>query len=961
MRTRVGVGVIGNEEQVREDLLLDPHPGRVQLAQERVADRGGIVDGHQARDAGAFVGVDGAAGAGGDETTVRGDVHVPRLDGDVGAAGEAAQDQDAAAIEIAGVADRQLRRRAEAQQHDHRPRGLAAREDHELGGRIDALDVVEERSLVLEDRDAARRQGDEHGVAELGGGEGRRIAEHGMARDMIEGRGAAGTATTRVDQRPEDMHQDAGGVAHEAPHLEGGGDGRGRRRGLADGDVGLRRRIVEEERGAEAAGALAAGQERLAVAEDAGGEVGGADGRAQLEHRVEGHDDVGHQRDRGGDAGALGVEPGVAARRRGRRALGGDELTRDGVAGGRERRQRGHQLVAQVEALGGGVAGHALEGGVEQVVDGEGRGHVAKTQARASGRERRDRARREDRAQRGDRVGIGVDGERRGQAAAALSVIEERVESRARPGSPGDGVADRQDDRVALHGDDHTAAARRLVGAEAGGRARAFVDGCAPALGRALDGRIAAVLTAERAPWYLTILYGMLLYRRDHELEPLHEDVLARVSEPLAALGGYDGALFGQDVTQLVEWRALDRITEAHKLRSYRDNRRERFRYRLTDDTVALLEWLEARLAAKLDGRAGDSRDRLEDVLGHLREVRRVLEEWRGGARDGDRARRALHLIEAIGDAIDEVGSELLAFRGAMLAFASRPYDVAALRAILDWLERYVAVYVRRLEELRTDVAARLRELGAPRFQESLEACHALVAEERAAAPRALRAAAVIAPGERIAAHATFFSPGGMLAALCARIDESARAVVIKMQRHLRELERRSARLADLRAAIRLVAAAPARDPRLALLGRALVAAAHVRVDRRPGSAAAPHAPPMPRTHTRVAPSVGVPPLARKRGSLQAARDLAVRRRAELGAWLAAFTDGADRRQLATLPSSEPGLPRRWLDVARAAHLGGGRALREAGFELETTTGEVSLTDDEGGLCAPDAWITRRR
>ncbi len=251
------------------------------------------------------------------------------------------------------------------------------------------------------------------------------------------------------------------------------------------------------------------------------------------------------------------------------------------------------------------------------------------------------------------------------------------------------------------------------------------------------------MLTAERAPWYLTVLYGLLLFRRDHELEPLHEDVLARVAAAACGLGPYDPLAFAQDVGQLVEWGAIERVTEAHKLRSYRDNRRERFRYRLADDAVALLEWLEARLAAKLAGRVGDSRDRLADVLGHLRELRRVLDEWRDGARDPDPARRALYLVEAIGDAIDAVGTELLAFRGEMLAFASRPYDVDALRAILAWLERYVAVYLRRVEELRAEVATRLRELAAPRHQGALDECHAAVVAERAAAPRALAAAAV--------------------------------------------------------------------------------------------------------------------------------------------------------------------------------------------------------------------------
>jgi hypothetical protein len=385
----------------------------------------------------------------------------------------------------------------------------------------------------------------------------------------------------------------------------------------------------------------------------------------------------------------------------------------------------------------------------------------------------------------------------------------------------------------------------------------AFADGCAPVLARGLGGRVAAVLTADRTPWYLTILYGLLLFRRDHELVPLHEDVWARAVVPAERMGTYDGPTFAHDLEQLIAWGAIERITEAHKLRSYRDNRRERFRYRLTDDAVALLEWLEARLAAKLAGRVGDSRDRLADVVGHVRELHRVLDDWRGGgARDDDRvepARRALYLIEAIGDAIDEVGTELLTFRAEMLAFASRPYDLATLREILGWLERYVAVYVRRIEELRTSVEARLRGLGAPRYREALDGCRQAVADDRAALPRALRASAVVvAPGERIDAHAAFFATGGGLARTCARIDESARGVVVKMQRHLRELERRNERVGDLRAAIRAVAAGPDEDARLAELACGVIAAAHVRFDRRPATAARRLAPPLPRAHART-------------------------------------------------------------------------------------------------------------
>ncbi len=295
-----------------------------------------------------------------------------------------------------------------------------------------------------------------------------------------------------------------------------------------------------------------------------------------------------------------------------------------------------------------------------------------------------------------------------------------------------------------------------------------------------------------------------------------------------------------------------------------------------------------------------------------------------------------------------------------MLAFASRPYDLAALRAILGWLERYVAVYVQRLEELRAEIATRLHELGAARYQEALRACHDAVTAERALTPRALRAHAVIPPAERIAAQAGFFAAGGGLAAACARIDDATRGVVVKMQHHVRELERRNARLGDLRAAIRAVAGGPAEDARLGALVGALVASGHVRLDRRPATASARMTPPMPRSHTRAAAAPEAQPLARKRGTLAAARALAAQRQAELGMWLGALVGDDARRRLSTAAVGADG-PRRWLDVARAAHLGGGRALHALGFALAPAGGEAVLGDDTCGLRAPDQWIQRRR
>lgn len=950
---------VRNQQQVRERLLLDPDPGAVKLQQQLVARRRRIIDGHEASEPSPLVGVDRAP-RGARKSPVGSHVHLPRLDRDVCSPGETAEDQDTATVEIAGVPDRGSDGSAHAEEEHHGPACLSAREHDELAAGIHALDVVEERSLVLEHGDAIDGQLDERRIAKLRERERTGIAEDRVTRNVIEPRRAA-----RVHQRTERVDQDGGVVAIETAELERGGERGGGRRGLGGRDVGLGDRVVREQRRGETPGALTAVHEGLAVAEHARGEIRDPDRSGKLEDRVERARDIADDDRRACDIATGGELPGFADSGRRGGDLVGEERAGDRVG----RRRKGRQLAVQgvLASCGFGtrVTGDAVERVVEDLVEGEpavsGDGRALDIDARPARRQRHDGARREHRPERGDRVRVGVDGDRSRQSTGLLATIEDGTQSGAGAGGGGDGSADRMGE---LHDPDDIAAARRLIAVEPGARAAAFADGLAPLLARGLGGRVAAAITAERSPWYFTILYALLLFRRDHELEPLHEDVLGRVLGPIERFGPYDGVLFAQDVEQLVRWRAVDRVTEAHKLRSYRDNRRERFRYRLTDDAVALLEWLEARLAARLDGRAGDSRDRLTDVLGHLREVRRVLDAWREGAHDVDPARRALYLFEAIGDAIDDVGTELLTFRGEMLAFASRPYELDALRAILVWLERYVGLYVRRIEELRADIEERFRELAAPRFRVALEDCRAVVTAERAAGPRALRGAPITAPADRTAAHVMFFAPDGVLAQLCARIDASARAVVLKMQRYLRELERRNARLGDLRTAIRAVAAGPATASQLGELGTALVASAHARFDEREASAAKRATPPVPRGHARTTAPAARQPLARKQDGIEAVRELAARRRQALGAWLARVVGDAARVRLSARGLASPDrptdAPRQWLDVARAWHLHGGKEVAAMGFAIVAEAGEAIVGDGSVGLAAPDCTIERK-
>jgi len=502
----------------------------------------------------------------------------------------------------------------------------------------------------------------------------------------------------------------------------------------------------------------------------------------------------------------------------------------------------------------------------------------------------------------------------------------------------------------------------RLLGTS---RDEAFDDGEAPLLRLAFSAPVTALLTAERTDAYLTLLYGMLIMRRSHELEPLHEDLYRRVIRAQNARDpGYTPESFAQDLAQLADWGALERTAETLRIRGYRDNRRERFRYRLSEDAVALLEWLEARLQARLQGRLRDSRDRLTDVLGHLRETLRLLDEWRRGEHGSERARRAIYLLSALDDAVHDISAELLDFRGGMLGFAARPYDPVALREVLDWLERYVSVYLARVEELRTDILGRVEVLAQPRYRRALAECREALAAELALTPRELRSSAPLrSTDELIDVQAPFFAAAGGLAQLCQRIDDSARAVLRKMHRHLRDLERRSARLLDLRARLAEVAALEAEpDARLAAFTRALVGSAHLRLDRRTPLADARALPPLPRTHKASPAEATSRPLRPKSLAAEEARALRAKREAELRGWLEAHVlHGRDRVALSRAELAGPEAPRRWLDVVRAQLLGGGRGLPRLGVSIQAREGTARLGGPEVGVEAPDCEIVARR
>ena len=426
----------------------------------------------------------------------------------------------------------------------------------------------------------------------------------------------------------------------------------------------------------------------------------------------------------------------------------------------------------------------------------------------------------------------------------------------------------------------------------------------------------------------------------------------------------WDDQAFARDVDQLVTWGCLDRHAEPLRIRGYKDIRRERFRYRLTDDAVGMLEWLEAGLERRLHGSTNDGRDLLVDVLGHLKELSRVVSQWHKGERSEEAPRRAMHLLSLVDDRAHAIAEELLAFRGSMLAFAARPYDLGALRAILEWLSRYVTVYLERIETLRREIVARLDELAQPRFRRALAEQHDILAGERIGTPTAFRAGGALREAhELLDAQRPFFADGGRLVELCSRIDDSGRAVLRKMHRHLREIERRSARLEDLRARMaEIVVLDPdCDDERLAAFANSVVSSAHARFGSRHGATTERALPPLPRRHSPPAVDRSHrAPLREKKTPPATVRELRARRLAELRAWVdEVLLKGRREIRLGADPPNQPDAPRRWLDVARARHLNRSRDLVRIDVAIDAADGDTRIGDAETGLVAPDCVVRK--
>ncbi len=470
------------------------------------------------------------------------------------------------------------------------------------------------------------------------------------------------------------------------------------------------------------------------------------------------------------------------------------------------------------------------------------------------------------------------------------------------------------------------------------------------------------LLLSERAVAYVTLLAALLAFRREHELEPLHEDLHAAVRPEL---GGeeYTPEGFNQDIRQLLLWNLITDRLEKERLRGYKDTRRRKFRYRLTDEAAAFLIWLEARRHDDLDPNDTDTRDLLSELIGTLRETARLFNKTGVESLDYETARGVFYRLSRMSALTDDVSRTLGDFNVRLLGFATSRYDAPTARVILAELERFLKQFLNRIHTLRTEITPEISKLRQGRFTARWQACLDLMQEESRATSHLMRTR-LPHPERSLAGLAAFYAAEGTLEQLCGRVNTAALQVWRKLYTHLRELERRSHRLEDLHARVAEMAAlAPGAVPADYL--HRLLAPARLIGDMHFWDENEKALPPQPRWERHRLREEAVHWLDTKPRSEGApAQSLEEARLNAFKIWMArcGLTPEADevRRVSQGDFAAFEDFPR-LLELARNGLLGNGARLAKLGLNLDPTADPVRVAADRHALAFLDQRVRPRR
>jgi len=493
----------------------------------------------------------------------------------------------------------------------------------------------------------------------------------------------------------------------------------------------------------------------------------------------------------------------------------------------------------------------------------------------------------------------------------------------------------------------------------------AFQQGAAAQLVAGRNANLGNLLLSDNAVRYVQVLYRLLLFRREHELEPLYEEIQREVQgvQELVSGEAYPPERFNADLRQLVEWQLITERIERERLRGYRDSRKRKFRYKLAEDSIAFLEWLEERLQEDIEPHGQDTRDLLEEVRDTLAGLRRLLHNYETKHAQEDDARRIIRQLARAEELTLTITRHLGEIHARLLAFLTRQYDHEETKQILAEVREFVQRYLRQIYSLRGETVPLLEDISQPRLLEKMARCAEVLAEERRQSRYLMRMRderLLSSIPSRLLAD---YQEQGKLDALCRRINEDALGVLRKLNAYLQELERKNHRLEDLRLRIAELAASAADIVPHAFLTE-LIAPADYYDDPRRGTPERPAQPPEPRwdEHTTVehAPTY----LRKKHAASGTVRSWEEARLARLREWIAAHLITPD------VPSPWPLSAGRFetfedlvrvVELARSGLLGGGKKLAEIDFTLQPEPEtDVTLATTQQSLTCSEMWLEEK-
>ena len=224
---------------------------------------------------------------------------------------------------------------------------------------------------------------------------------------------------------------------------------------------------------------------------------------------------------------------------------------------------------------------------------------------------------------------------------------------------------------------------------------------------------LGSLLSSDRAVEYVAILRAFSEFRRHHEPEPLHEDIVRTVCgempDPFAEL------TLKNDLRQLKDWGLVTERIEKERLRGYRGNRRTKFRYRLCDEAAQFIDWLDERRNRPLDASGGDIIGNLLDLqCSLLHELRRKLRTVTPTGTNADTAGDVLCRVEQLRVSVDATARTLQALNLRLLSFGAESFSADEAKPVVDKLALFLDRFGRRFGVLREEIVQDLTELRRP-------------------------------------------------------------------------------------------------------------------------------------------------------------------------------------------------------------------------------------------------------